>query len=465
MKKILTAALALCFAMGMWAQAPFCISDSLLNLKDTDSLGLSKAPGQETVVVFAPTASTDHFSHGIVLCAFKDALYCMWQSSAASEDTDDTWVAYSRSTDDGQTWSAPAKLDSRTSGYCSSGGWWVNGDTLVAYINVWAQKSTAKETDYITSVDGLNWSEPQPVRMADGSILEGIFEQDPHQLADGRIICAAHMLPGLYLTPLYTDDPSGVRGWQKGVFPYETNGSQSREMEPSFYVKPGTDTIVMVARDNKKINGSVSYKKMASVSTDRGEHWTAAYLTEVPDSKAKQSAGNLPDGTAFIASNPSGYAGRVPMALLLSADGTLFNTAYALRTMSDKPEKKFNGNNSWGYSYPKSMIHGDWLYVGYAVNKEDVAYTRVPLSAISLRSATALSPVAADIQLALSGRRLQLSLTEPATVSIYSTSGQRLNTFQAQGESATDLSALPQGVYLIRVSHSKGQTTQKIILK
>ena len=35
-----------------------------------------------------------------------------------------------------------------------------------------------------------------------------------------------------------------------------------------------------------------------------------------------------------------------------------------------------------GYSYPKSVIWENHLYVSYATNKEDVQYTRVPLDSL-----------------------------------------------------------------------------------
>ena len=50
----------------------------------------------ETFTVFSPNDSTNHYANGVVLTVFKDTLYCMWQSSPTNEDSDDTWVAYSR---------------------------------------------------------------------------------------------------------------------------------------------------------------------------------------------------------------------------------------------------------------------------------------------------------------------------------------------------------------------------------
>ena len=138
----------------------------------------------------------------------------------------------------------------------------------------------------------------------DGTQLNGIFEQDPHVLSDGRIISAAHFQPGLHLCPIYTDDPTGRTGWKRGDFRYTDNGTQSAELEPSFF-QQHDGTLVMVARDQ---NGS--FKTLAATSNDRGETWTKSVKTQMPDSRAKQCAGNLPDGTVYYVNNP----GRVTNA-------------------------------------------------------------------------------------------------------------------------------------------------------
>ncbi|MBQ0084806.1 MAG: exo-alpha-sialidase [Prevotella sp.] len=371
--------------------APFKIIDGLFNQNDKNMLGLEYAPGLENIYVFSPSDTTDHFVNGVVMASFKGKLYCTWQSSAITEDTPDTWVAYAVSEDDGITWSKPKVLcPTIDDGYCSSGGWLVTQDKLVGYINTWPTPKNESKwgyTRYVESTDGEHWTEPQDVMMADGNRLEGIFEQDPHKLADGRIIGAAHFhygpvtgQKGIYIQPIYTDDPSGVRGWKRGNFIPTTNGGQSRELEPSVYVK-NDGTLVMIFRDQKG-----TYYKMGASSTDNGENWTKAYLSNMPDSKSKQCAGNLPDGTCFIVNNPVNSSNRFPLAISLSKDGTTFTKAFMLRSTNELPTKKYTDCKGVGYAYPKAMIDGDWLYVGYSQNKEDVMFTRVPLQSLMLTS-------------------------------------------------------------------------------
>jgi len=359
---------------------PFDVKKDLFDTLQPNDLGLKVPKGIETYTIFKPTDSTDHFSNGAVMTAFKGVLYCQWQSSAEGEDSDDTWLAYS-SSKDGKTWSKPMTLAaSIEDGYCTSGGWWTYKDSLIAYINVWPSKVSPEGgyTYYKTSADGVNWSEKKPVLMADNTPINAVFEQDPHQLANGRIINAAHFQPGLVVSPVYTDDPKGVSGWTKASF---TNNSEknnvSQEIEPSSFVKRDS-TLVMVFRDQYS-----SFQTLASISKDNGESWTTPVETTMPDSRSKQSAGNFPNGTAYIINNPVQTKSRMPLAVTLSNDGNLFTDAYVLRKGNDLQPLKYEGKyKRLGYHYPKSFIFNNSLYVSYTTSKENVEYTKVPLSSL-----------------------------------------------------------------------------------
>ena len=123
---------------------------------------------------------------------------------------------------------------------------------------------------------------------------------------------------------------------------------------------------------------------MASISHDEGENWTKPALTVFPDSRSKQSAGNLPDGTAYFVSNPVGYKQRVPLVLSLSRDTRHFNRAFVLRRGgSQLPPRRYEGRyKTIGYSYPKTIISGGFIMTSYSTNKEDIEITRVPLSSL-----------------------------------------------------------------------------------
>ena len=370
-------------------EVPFSIIPGLFDSSQIETMGLEYAPGIKNFNIFTSTNDTNHFHNGVVMASFKNKLYCMWQTSPEYEDSIDTVVVYSMSEDMGETWSSPKNLSNPVEGYfCTSGGWLSSNYSLIAFINVYKNESFKKNggmTQFRESFDGINWSEQNNLIMYDNSLFTGIFEQDPHILPDGRIINAAHFQPGLKLCPIYTDDPTGKTGWKKGNYNYTYNGDLSVELEPSFFLQ-NDGTLVMVSRDQKNRNVSLAAK-----SDDRGETWSKSMITNMPDSKAKQCAGNLPDGTAFLINNPGrfftddGKNWRVPLAITLSKDGFNFMKSYLLRSGKDgdyhKP--KVSGN-SRGYSYPKAFIHEDYLYVSYAMNKNDVEYTRIPIKEISL---------------------------------------------------------------------------------
>ncbi|MDG2522593.1 exo-alpha-sialidase [Caulobacter segnis] len=372
------------------AGAPYEVAPGLFQPGQPD-LGLKPAPGARTFTVFAPGEQTDRFSNGVVLIPFKGRLYVQWQSSAKDEDSADTWVAYSVS-DDGETWSAPMELApaGRDGVMRSSGGWWTDGETLIAYANVWPegfQSGAGGYAEYRTSRDGRDWSEPKRVMGADGRPVEGVIEQDPHRI-DGRVMTAFHLRPGMIAKPFFTDDPLGVSGWTQGKMESLQRDASaaaaahekrlSREIEPSLY-RRADGCAVMVFRDEE-----LSFRQLASESCDRGVTWTTPVLTNMPDARAKQSAGNLPDGSAYLVNAPNGDRPRMPLAVTVSHDGRRFDRSWMLRGGGDLQLLRHAGQYKRpGYHYPKSVVWNGHLYVGYAANKEDVQVTRVPLASIA----------------------------------------------------------------------------------
>lgn len=430
------------------------LTDQTSDNLNEETLGLNELTSAETFTVFRPTNNTDKFSNGAVIIYFNGYYYCMWQSSALDEDSQDTWVAYSRSKD-GKTWDAPKALvsdDKNNNVINTSGGWYVDGknNRLVAYINTWevdanngwtkaqtvSYKGTSRATnaigDYKTGytrymyldadkAESLQWSGLSEVKMSDGSRLNGIFEQDPYKTKDGRIICAAHFSVsngnGTYSLvphPIYTDAADGVTGWKKAT---TFNIGSTGGMEPSVYQKPDGTTVMTFRTGDYKL---------ASASTDNGVTWTDVAATNVPDAQTKQSAGNLPDGTSFLVGTPkkksiatedvTDWADangnnyntrqglRKPLAILLSKDGTIFDIGYYLR--KGKTDTDISSGPAYGglykrpgYHYAKSMVANGYLWISYATNKETVQVTRIPLSDISLNTFKGAGENARNIKL------------------------------------------------------------------
>lgn len=357
----------------------------LFQLDQPETLGLPSADSLKTISIFKPNEDDNKYNHGVVLFPFKGMLYAQWQSSAIDEDGADTRVFYSRSPN-GEDWAKPTALtEENEHSITTSGGWWSNGDTLAAYINNWPNQIDGVKsgyTTYLLSTDGIRWEPPQPVTDRNGQQVPGIIEQDVRALPGGRLLTAFHRQPGLIATPFFTNDRLGISGWTAGVMQNLPNeGPMSREIEPSWFYRKDS-AIVMIFRDQLS-----TFKKLASISRDEGATWATPVLVNTPDSRAKQSAGNLPDGTAFMVNNPSGNKSRIPLVITLSKDGFIFDKAFLVRSGGiDLQPQRFAGKyKRAGYSYPKSVLWGDCLYIGYATNKEDVELTRIPIDVLEYK--------------------------------------------------------------------------------
>jgi hypothetical protein len=372
--------IAINFFSLAWADAPFSVKENLFDSSQPITLGLSKPAGIQYSTVFKAVEGKAQYNHGAVLFPFKGKLFIQWQSSIQDEDAEETQILFSLSKN-GKKWQ-PAKtlVAARKDFIVTNGGWWSDGKTLIAYINVWPKGMNPKAgyVEYISSRDGKHWSSPQRLLNADASVVNGIIEQDLKSLPDGRIVTAIHQQPGLIAKPYYTDDPLAISGWIQGDMKNLAHQPGiSRELEPSWFLNKNKN-IVMVFRDQAS-----SFKILAAMSKDKGNTWSEPRLTNMPDSRAKQSAGNFPDGRAFLVNNPSGSKQRTPLTLTLSADGYLFDKAWLLKDEAELPTMTYAGQyKRVGYSYPKSIVWKNQLWVSYAVNKEDIEITSVPLKGL-----------------------------------------------------------------------------------
>ena len=347
------------------------VPEGLFDLADTVTLGLGRLTGCEKMVVH----ESQGYVNNVLITAFDGKYYCMWQSSVKDEDTPDTRVVYATSPD-GVRWEEPMDLALPTdSTFVTPGGWIQRGGTLTAVLNyICAPDRSKGGTAWYTSTqDGVAWSAPQPLRMADGRPMPGILEQDSLRLPGGRTVGAAHFRPGLRVSPVFTDDPSALTGWTEAAFP----AGEGNPLEPSQYVTID-GKLVMFFRDQAS-----SFVKLASISEDQGASWTAPMKTNIPDSRSKQCAGTLPDGRAFWVGNPTGSKSRRALALALSADGYHFDKAFLLAGPGDLPPRRNEGRyKTLGYNYPKAVVLGDTLWISLSINKEDAVLYCVPLKSL-----------------------------------------------------------------------------------
>lgn len=148
--------------------------------------------------------------------------------------------------------------------------------------------------------------------------------------------------------------------------------------EHTLYRRPD-GSWVQLARDL-----NYSHRLYASESMD-GCRFTIPVRTDIPDSASKTTSGTLPDGRNFIIGNfvhdPTQDATRkhykrYPLAIALSADGRVFDRAWAVRSKPTQPRFEVGGSSD-GYQYPDAVVVGENLWVIYSINKQDIAISRL----------------------------------------------------------------------------------------
>ena len=363
--------------------APLRTVDRLFDQRNPVTLGLPTVRAEHQVL-YAATADSYKFCHQQNLGVWNGRLYLMWSNGVTHEDHNGQRILYC-SSDDGTRWSKPAVLAEDHDGpgpmACVSAGWHDAGDTLVAYYTAIPEGLPGVDERnalfFRTSKNGRTWSRPS--RLAQGFFIEG-----PRPLPSGRLLMNgqwARRQPRLR----YTDSADGVSGWQDAVIPDVEDVYTFPE--PSWFVRPD-GSIAMIFRS--KNEAAWIY---ASESRDDGRSWSEPVKTNFPDATARSFAGNFPDGTAYIISNPAvgpsdthpGLGRRNPLTIALSDDGVVFDRAYAIR--AEPTSMRFPGKNKVnGWQYPTAVAWKDHLYVAYSINKEDEGVSRIRLSDLQVAS-------------------------------------------------------------------------------
>ena len=355
-------------------EPPIRVRPGLFDAGDPPRLGRPMV-ASETFAIFHPEGDQPKFNHQVKVYGFGDYLYAHWQAAARDEDASDSHVLYSRSAD-GQHWSPAEVMAPPVEGkhIRSSGGWWGYGGELTCFFTFPSKPGVGRVTEIRTSRDGVTWTP-----LEDG-ILDASLVGNPTALDDGTLVGVflandrQLRKPGTRI--MTTTDPTGRSGWTVSELPWaSTNRPRSaRGVEPAIF-KQSDGNLVCIFRD---MHGS--FRSLASISTDGGRTWSTPTLTDLPDSGSMQSAGNLPDGSAYVINVPRQHTDvRVPLAITLSDDGKTFDRAFIIR--DQVPGVRFEGKEKFaGYSYPHSWVWKDHLYVVYATSKESVDVTRIRLT-------------------------------------------------------------------------------------
>ena len=347
----------------------------LFDQSQTSTLGLPTLKGEHKVI-YKATKDGYKFCHHSNLVVFKDRLYAMWSNGKVGEDVNGQRIL-GCSTADGVNWTKPMVITADPDGpegprAAVAAGFHVHADTLTAYYTsiISGKQIDPRSTLYaITTRDGKSWGKPR-------KIATGFYIDGPRRMRDGRLLLngqTSDRQPRL----LFTDSPDGLSGWKPGVIPPNDIFSFP---EPTWFQR-SCGSLVMLFRTR-----SGHLRLYSSVSHDRGRTWSPPLETNIPDATARSFAGNLPDGTAFLISNPSttpsathpSIGRRTPLTIALSADGIIFDRAHVVR--GEPTRMRFQGKSKLdGWQYPSALTWRGWLYIAYSINKEDVGVTRVRL--------------------------------------------------------------------------------------
>ncbi|QDT41738.1 hypothetical protein Pan241w_18010 [Gimesia alba] len=348
------------------AEPPFQISPKLFD-RDSDTLGLVELTGEHRTL-FRATEESYQYCHHPNLVVFRDRLVCMWSNGIVAEDEPGQRILYCH-TKDGINWTKPIELANHKQGkgVCVSAGFLVSGKTLIAFYTTTDGENFGENTSLIarTSVDAQIWSEPR-------RIVNGFFIEGPRQLPSGRLLLSGENVGPQRKTKrmklLYTDSNYSLGRWEEAdiemddinIFSYTEPGFFSRE----------DGTLVMSFRNRSGF-------LYASESTNQGKSWSTPAKTNFPDCRARFSAGNLPDGTAYLISNP-GPGHRRYLTIALSDDCKTFDRAFMI---FGKPIRhRYGGRTkSHGWQYPNAVVWKDHLHIAYSINKEDLGTSRIAL--------------------------------------------------------------------------------------
>ena len=382
------------------------------DLKKLDDI--PPVPGAEYATLYKADGTEPEnmgaYSHHPHVCHHAGRLYAIWSNHLRDEDHPGQRVLIRQSADFGKTWQ-PALTE--------------RPDILFPSLDVWKKQGEPR----LSNVNRAGIANGFAVVRGQLYAINEVERDGPGQEGDGRLVRRINddgtfgdifwlepkaprsqpgypQYPGMS-DPKYEKIGAEIREFladktRKNLPTWDLKGKRNTTTEldgglpgspedghslcePSkSYVTPD-NILVNVWRDlhgpevnNKRTKpSSMLYQ---SISRDGGENWSIPERTTFPNRNSLPCAGNLPDGTVYLLTNP---ASRKHLILSLSRDGRAFDRSWLVRRV-DEPRRfasKYNGTNL-AAAYQQAWVAGEWFFVIYSINKEDVEIARLPLKAL-----------------------------------------------------------------------------------
>jgi len=356
----------------------------------------------ETTELLHATPETGTFNLHGYLAYYKGVLFACWDSQARDENTSGQHGVYRYSTDEGVTWSdlkslfpsladnVPASVAKVPKPFQTSQGFAEIDGRLYAVTCV--DRALKKQVYRYNEVARVRIGFLAREVLADGTLGDVFWlsdvapepEPDYPPIAVGEPSLVAKInawfkepanLQQLLFMPRQHPDSDDEHRMTEPTQPWHLdNGTWVR-----LYRNQGT----IHGKSREEIEASRPRRHYASFSFDDGKTWTPPTRTNFPDTGARANAGQLPDGQYYVINNPLAMSaregGRAMLAISLSRDGLNFDRMAVLRFIAPQQRYKGAAKGANGYMYPHSVVVGNYLWVIYSINKEDIEVARIPL--------------------------------------------------------------------------------------
>ncbi len=355
-----------------------------------------------TTKLLHATPETGTFNHHSYLAHYRGVLFASWDSQARDENTSGQHGVFRYSSDGGKTWSdpeplfpplaknVPASETKERNPFQTSQGFVKIDGRLYAVTNV--DKSLGEKVYRFNEVSRIRIGLLARSVQTDGTLGEIFWlsktapEPEPgfpaYPTGDRSLVAGinAHFkepanLPQLVFGPRAHPDSDDEHRM--------TEPTPTWQLDNGDWVRLYRDVGSIYGKTRREVEVSKSRRNYAAFSFNNDKTWTTPTRTNFPDSCARSNAGKLPDGQVYVINNilplSPKKGGRSMLAISLSRDGLEFDRSAIIRFVA--PEQRYEGKaKSIGYQYPHSAVGGEYLWVIYSVNKEDIEIARIPLS-------------------------------------------------------------------------------------
>ncbi len=369
----------------------------------------------KTTELLHATPETGTFNLHGYLTYYKGVLFACWDSQARDENTSGQHGVFRYSTDDGETWSdlkslfpsladnVPASETEQPNPFQTSQGFVKIADRL--YVVTCVDKALNEKVYRYNEVSRIRIGFLAREVRADGTpgdifwLSDTTPEPEPgypaYPAGDSVLVAKINA---------YFKEPANLLQllFRPREHPDSDDDHRMTEPTPPWRLDDGTwvrlyrDAGSIHAKNRAELEASKSRRNYAAFSFDDGKTWTTPTWTSFPDSCARSNAGKLPDGQVYVINNiltmPPSKGGRSMLAISLSRDGLNFDRMAVIQFVAPPQRYQGKAKRSNGFQYPHSIVVGEYLWVIYSVNKEDMEVARIPLSELYKLDRSSHSP-------------------------------------------------------------------------